>query len=127
MLKRTKTREKVKEILENSNIPMSAADIYEKLKDDGITLSSIYRTLDTFTSEDIVVKDIDNNGTAMYSMHKENHCHYLECKTCHNKIKLDYCPYHNVNKRIKNKTKFEVDEQNVILYGTCENCQKKNK
>lgn len=125
MLKKTKTRESVLYILENSNIPLSANDIYDQLKVKKITLSSIYRTLDTFSKEKLLIKDTNTQGIAIYTIRKENHYHYLECKDCHNKIKLDYCPYHKVNEHIKKKSNFEVDEHNVVIYGTCKNCIKK--
>ena len=126
MLKKTKTREKVIEILENSSIPLSAYDIFDKLKDNNITLSSIYRTLNTFYEEKMVIRD-NINGTAVYTLLKDNHYHYLECKYCHNKIKLDYCPYHKANNQIKKQLNFEVDEHNVVLLGTCSNCLNTNK
>ena len=51
MLKKTKTRESVLKILENASTPISANDIYLTLKNDNITLSSIYRTLILFTKK----------------------------------------------------------------------------
>lgn len=124
MLKKTKTRENVIELLENATTPMSANDIFHKLKNDKITLSSIYRTLNTFYKEKMVIRD-NIEGTAVYTLLKEDHYHYLECKVCHNKIKLDYCPYHKANNQIKKQLNFVVDEHNVVLIGTCSNCNKK--
>ena len=126
MLKNTKTRLKVKEILAQSNSPLTPSEIFEKLKTEGITLSSIYRTLEAFSKENIVIKDNDQKGTALYTLNNDDHCHYLECKNCHNKIKLDYCPYHKINSQIAKKYNFEVDEYNVVLYGLCEDCKSKN-
>ena len=57
MLKKTKTRELVQKLLTNHTSPLSANEIYEQLKDEKITLSSIYRTLETFTNKNIIIKD----------------------------------------------------------------------
>lgn len=122
MLKNTKTRKRVKEILDTSKTPLTPAQIFEKLQDEGITLSSIYRTLETFSQEHIVIKANDQKGTALYTLSKDDHCHYLECKKCHKKIKLDYCPYHNINNKISKDYGFDVDENNVVMYGLCQNC-----
>ena len=127
MLKKTKTRELVKMILENSTKPLSAYDIFEQLKDKNITLSSIYRTLDTFSSNGLVSKDISNNKVSKYSIIKKEHQHFLECRECHSSTPLDFCPYHTANKKIKSETKFTVDEHNLIIFGICENCNKKQK
>ena len=123
-MKNTKTRNKVMEILSISPTPLSASDIYDKLSKDNITLSSIYRTLDKFTEEKIVIKDSNSFGTAIYTLHKDNHNHFLECKKCHKQIILDYCPYHKVNEKIKKTSNFTVDEHGVVIYGTCEDCNK---
>lgn len=123
MLKNTRTRIRIVNVLENVTTPMSAYDIFDILKDEKITLSSIYRTLNTFYEEKMVLKDTVN-GTAVYSLFKDDHCHYLECNNCHKKIKLDYCPHHKANQQIKKKLKFEVDDHNLVLYGTCEDCRK---
>ena len=77
MLKNTKTRTLVREILDKSNSPLTPAEIFEKLKTLDVTLSSIYRTLEAFTKEDIVIKAIDQKGTALYTLNKDDHCHYL--------------------------------------------------
>ena len=125
MLKKTKTRELVKKILESSSKPLSAYDIFEQLKDENITLSSIYRTLDTFSNNGIVTKDTSNNKMSKYSIIKKEHQHFLECRECHSSTPLDFCPYHTANKKIKNETHFTVDEHNLIILGICENCNKK--
>jgi len=127
MLKKTRTRENVLEVFNKAKTPLNANIIYEKLKDKNITLSSIYRTLETFTKEDILMKDNDPNGTAIYTLKEDNHSHYLECKNCHTKVKLHYCPYDQANDEITEKFDFQVDERNVVIYGTCKDCNKKAK
>lgn len=126
MLKKTKTRESVIELLSHSSTPMSAGEIFEALGEKGITLSSIYRTLEAFTNEKYVVKDSTPNGTAIYTLLKENHCHYLECTNCHKKIELNYCPYYKVNKQIKSQYDFTVNSHNVVIFGLCSDCAKKD-
>lgn len=125
MLKKTKTRELVKNTLENANKPLSAYEIFDKLKDNNITLSSIYRTLEIFHANNIISKDIGNDKVCKYTIIKNEHKHYLECRKCHTSTALDFCPYHTANKKIKNETNFTVDEHNVIILGVCENCNKK--
>ena len=126
MLKKTKTRGLVKELLLKTRTPISASEIYEGLKDKNITLSSIYRTLDTFYENDIVAKEISNDGINKYSLKNNEHQHFLECKKCHKTTQLDYCPYHNANKKIKQSSDFVVDEHNLIIYGTCKDCVNKD-
>ena len=123
-MKKTKTRELVNQIVVTSDTPLTAYDIHNKLKDDKVTLSSIYRTLDTFCKEGIFIKDVDNSGVAIYTA-THNHQHYLECKSCHKKIKINDCPYHKLNKKFKRELGFDVDEHDFVLYGTCKDCKDK--
>ena len=127
MLKKTKTRELVKNILESSNKPLSAYDIFEALKDKNITLSSIYRTLDTFHTNNLIIKELSNDKVCKYTINKKEHKHFLECRECHSSTLLDFCPYHTANKKIKNETDFTVDEHNLIIFGLCKNCNAKTK
>lgn len=127
MLKKTKTREKVLRLLEVSNTPISANEIYEVLSSEGVTLSSIYRTLDCFTKNNIIAKESNPQGVAIYTLIKDEHSHILECKECHNQTKLDYCPYHKANENIKSKHNFFADESNIVIYGTCKDCMKHKK
>ena len=122
MLKKTRTRELVKDILEKSQEPLSAYDIFNQLQDKNVTLSSVYRTLDTFYNNNIISKDVSSDGVSKYILIKEEHQHYLECKKCHKSTPLNFCPYHKANAQIKNKTDFEVDEPSLIIYGICKDC-----
>lgn len=126
MLKKTRTRELIKEVLNNSNEPLSANDIFNNLQDKNVTLSSVYRTLDTFYNNNIISKDVSSDGVSKYILIRDEHKHYLECKKCHKSTPLDFCPYHKANAKIKNETDFEVDEHNLIIYGVCKNCNIKN-
>jgi len=125
-LRKTKTREEILLLFESINTPLTANKIYSYLKCKNITLSSIYRTLDTFTINNILIKNTDSNGVAIYTLKQEKHSHYLECKNCHTKVELGYCPYHNINDKINDEFNFQVDEHNVVIYGTCKDCSKKN-
>lgn len=127
MLKKTKTRELVKSILESATKPLSAYDIFKELKTQEITLSSIYRTLETFHNNNLITKEISNDKVNKYSLNKKKHKHFLECRECHSSTPLDFCPYHNANKKIKNETDFIVDEHNLIISGICKNCTEKTK
>ena len=125
-LKSTKSRNEILSFLQKQNSPVTANLIFEKLMNKKITLSTIYRTLETFSKNGIVKKEIMQNGTAVYFLVPQEHLHILECKKCHNTIKLKYCPYDTANSKIKKETNFQVDEENVVIYGLCQNCNKKS-
>lgn len=120
MLKKTRTRELVRDLLESSHEPLSANEIFNSLRDNNITLSSIYRTLDTFYNNNIVTRNQSSDRINKYAILTDKHQHFLECKKCHKSTSID-CPYDKVNAKIKSTKDFVVDE-NPIIYGICKDC-----
>lgn len=124
-LKQTKTRKMILEILENSTDSLSAEDIYRLLIDEGINLSTVYRTLTSFVERHLVSKEIRNDGKAIYTFIRAKHHHVLICVRCNKKIYLDECPYKVVDEKILEETGFKLQAHNIELYGLCKECQLK--
>jgi Fur family transcriptional regulator, ferric uptake regulator len=125
--KNTKTRNLVLNKLSNSSLPISAYDIYNSLIENKITLSTIYRTLQTFLENEIIDKMEDEKGVSLYYIPKDEHSHYLECKSCHKRVKIDICPYDDFKKKIKDTNGFTLSDENIVLYGLCDKCNKNKK
>lgn len=125
-MKKTKTREAIKKLFVEKNSPLTANDIYKELKDQNITLSTIYRTLDTFEESGLIKRDVSlHKKEAIFTLKELEHGHILECIKCHKRIYLDYCPFHEVNEEIQEKTGFALEDENHILYGICKSCNNK--
>ncbi len=124
-LKSTKSREKILRIIESSDEPLTAEQIYKLLNDNDINLSTVYRTLTSFSEESIIHKEIDNNGIALYMIIKQEHRHVLVCIKCGKHIYLKNCPYELANQKILEENNFLVENHNIEIYGLCENCQRK--
>lgn len=126
-LKKTKNRIVIYEALEKIDYPITADEIYEKLKDDDVDLSTIYRTMNSFIQVGIVKKEVNEQKENVFLLLRNEENHILVCTSCHKKVKLPGCPYHEVNEEIEKKTGFIVQDQNVEIYGLCPECQCKNK
>ncbi len=125
-LKETKTRRKILTLLENSKEPMTAEDIFKVLLEDEINLSTVYRTLNSFISRNLISKEIRQDGIAVYHYITSEHHHVLICTKCNKKIFLDDCPYQEIDRSIYEKTGFSIKHHNIELYGLCKDCQNKN-
>jgi Fur family ferric uptake transcriptional regulator len=125
-IKSTRSRKLILEVIEKATLPMTAEDIYKQVLDEGINLSTVYRTLQSLNELDIINKELDKDGKALYMMLKEDHKHVLVCTKCGKKIYLKECPYNNVNKKIEEATGFRVEDHNIEIYGLCEDCKKKS-
>lgn len=125
-IKVTKARIEVLDLLLNIEHAVSADFIYEKFKEDNISvdLSTIYRTLELLESKNIVDKFDLGNGKYNYVLKKEVHKHILECSLCHKEIEIE-CPMLQIEEIIKNKTGFTLTEHELKIKGVCEECKKK--
>lgn len=119
---------------QNENIHMTAEDIAETLKKNGIAVSvaTIYRQLEKLVSSGKVRKYVTSpEEPACYQyMNDRNaactkHFH-LKCTSC-GKLFHVSCPYlDKLENHILAHHGFSVDNTRTVLYGVCENCRKQS-
>lgn len=124
--KNTKSRKIIIDILEKSNIPVSAEDIYLRIKDSGGTanLSTVYRNLELMESKGLVSKTSMSDGKARYELTGDGHKHHVICTNCHKMIPIDLCPIEGLEQDVKKKTSFDITGHKLELYGICPDCKK---
>ncbi|MBQ2070483.1 MAG: transcriptional repressor, partial [Bacilli bacterium] len=59
-------------------------------------------------------------------LESEEDNHVLICTKCHKTVKLEGCPYHEVNEAIESQTGFVLQDHNTEIYGICPDCQNKD-
>lgn len=126
-IKTTKSRQIVMNIIKKASLPISAEEIYKIcVKNNNVNLSTIYRTLNTLVNNNIVIKQVRQDGVAYFQENKHDHKHLLICTVCDKKVPLDICPLEQVLHNVAKKTNFVITSHNIELYGVCENCNKDN-
>lgn len=115
-------------ILENSLNYFSAEDLYEITKqvDVQIASSTIYRNLELFEDlqilRSVLVKSNGIKYFRLLDLENADLCHqHLICVNCNQFIKIAN-EIHSYNPFSKNKYNFQISEQDLIFYGTCEAC-----
>lgn len=126
-LKKTKTREKLLQLLSKATYPISAEELYSYFDKKDTNLSTIYRNLNSFEKAGIIKKEINEKKENVFSLIDDTDSHILVCSICHKRIRLNFCPFEKVNKQIESETGFKLQDQNVELYGICPDCQKAKK
>ncbi|MGB8454468.1 MAG: transcriptional repressor [Anaerocolumna sp.] len=124
-IKRTKQRENVLSILENSENPLSATDICAKMEKNGGTswMSTVYRILEHFLKKGIVIKtNMMNNEMAVYEINRFKHKHYAICVSCHKIITMDNCPMEKFIPKLEDED-FYVMGHNLEIFGFCKDCK----
>jgi Fur family ferric uptake transcriptional regulator len=104
--------------------PQSAKEIYEKLNKNtpNIDLTTVYRTLEFFSSENIVIKtQLDVKTTKYEFNNRDNHHHHLICEKCR-RIKDITIDDNAFLERIIDKTNFLIKRHTLELWGLCPKC-----
>lgn len=117
-IKLTKQRKMVFEVIEKLE-EAKLKDI-QKLCNEKVDNSTIYRIIDLFLEKGIVEKNIDSYNNIVYSINKNEHKHYIYCVKCHKKEIINVCPVSNIE-----NNGYKLLSHQIKLDGICGECQKK--
>lgn len=122
MLKLTKQRQIVYDLLKDINKPLSIENIYYLLDEGTMNLSTVYRTIDYFQSFDLLIK-FNFNGTSYFILNDEDkHHHYSICTSCLEMKKID-CHLEHTIKHLNDDNDFHVTGHEMTIYGLCSLCK----
>lgn len=129
-IKNTKQRNIIFEALKQANTPLTAEQIFLKVKkvDKSISLSTIYRVLNTFISKEIAVKlTIVEDNTSMFELNRIDHEHYLVCMGCNKAVDIGHCPLGVYENSLEETTNFDIVGHKFEIYGYCPECKNKER
>lgn len=117
-------REKIKEIVYNTNSHPTADWIFQKVQRTipNISLGTVYRNLKQLEEEGII-RTILDGAVARYDWNNDPHDH-LKCKVCGDMIDVNLFE-DDIRETVMKKYKFEVDEVDMTIIGTCHKHVKK--
>jgi Fur family ferric uptake transcriptional regulator len=122
----TRQRLEILTLMAEKNKPLTAANIFSKLKKSNpkLRLSTVYRNLNKFAENNLVSKieiKIDNKES-YFELLQGNHHHHLICLKCGKIIPLK-CPLEDYEEQISEQTKYNIIEHHLKLYGLCPDCK----
>ena len=123
----TKAREAVMHVLENSESPVSAEEIYINIRNMGqsVNLSTVYRTLELLEKKGFAMKEHIGDGKARYELNRDVHKHHIICTSCRDRVSIDICPLQELHMDLGAKTQFDITGHKLELYGICPKCKRK--
>lgn len=126
-LKNTKRRMAILEVLENSEVPLTAEEIYSHvIKTVHLSLSTAYRTLGTLSEKGILLKNLCQDGKTYYQINSHQHKHQLVCTLCNETVPIDDCPLSIIEKNLIKQTGFTITGHSLEFSGICPKCAKHN-
>ncbi len=128
-LKFTRQRKLILKQLSIADRHMSAEEIYQLLKENNISLATVYRNLRIFNSMGIV-KEIIVDGVSYYELkvysRKPLHLHF-KCVKCNDIIDIDeskvVLEYLKLNKTIEDINDLEINDVDIMFIEFCSRCR----
>lgn len=122
---RTRSQQRVLNLLKTLKRAISAQDIYLELRknDQGMGLATVYRSLDALKREGVVHVRTLATGESLYSSLQEDQ-HHLTCLECGSSIPIDECPVHHLEVELQVSHQFKIYYHTLEFFGICQNCRK---
>ena len=120
---RTRSQERILQLLKQSDRGISAQDIYVELRasDQAVGLATIYRSLESLKLEGIVQGRTLPTGESLYSSVQADR-HHLTCLHCGASIPIDECPVEQLEQRLQSLHQFKIYYHTLEFFGVCATC-----
>lgn len=122
----TKQRKLILDLLGNSDY-MTADDIFVAVKNDGVSISTVYRNLDKLVQNNRVIRELTKDGSkSLYRLNKTAFCTghlHLVCSRCGNVIHISDNDTSKLGDSVMSKYGFSIDEQSSFITGLCQKCK----
>ena len=121
-------REILHVFLRNDQKHLTAEEVHEKLKPNGVGLATVYRNIKIFVDLGIIkefkVEDTNYYELKMYAK-KPLHIH-LQCESCgtiEDILNQDIIfEYLKINQLIEEDKKCQIHDMDIMIHGLCKNC-----
>jgi Fur family transcriptional regulator, ferric uptake regulator len=127
-LKNTRHRTEILDILEQSEQPIAAEQVFLELrkKDISVNLSTVYRILEALADKELVTKlSLTNDNRALFEYNRMIHRHYLVCLGCKKILAIDHCLLEGYEKVLEKETNYVISGHKLDIFGYCPACRKK--
>ena len=123
---RTRSQQKVIEVLQDLKKAISAQELYIELRNrkQNMGLATVYRSLEALKLQGELQVRLLPNGESVYSsIHRDRH--HLTCVNCNTSIAIDECPVHELEHQLEDSHQFKVYYHTLEFFGLCDRCNPK--
>jgi Fur family transcriptional regulator, peroxide stress response regulator len=124
--KRSRQRERILELLRDTNDHPTADWIHGQLKKEfpGLSLATVYRNVNLLAEQGMITR-IDFTGTTdRFDAETDLHYHFI-CERCGTITDLDLPVDKTLNEKAKRVTPFMVRRHRIEFFGLCDRCGEK--
>jgi Fur family ferric uptake transcriptional regulator len=128
-LRATQGRIAIVRLLDASRVPLTLADIHEKVRGKGCDFTTVFRFISILEEKALVQRVAWIDGSTRHEMsarhgHDGHHHHYLICRACHKVEPLDECVVERFEDQIAKERGYAGLSHSLQLSGVCPACQK---
>jgi len=124
-LRATRGRIAIVRLLNASTVPMTLADIHEKVSAEGCDFATVFRFISILEKKELVERVAWIDGTTRHEIRDgQHHHHYLICRTCHKIEPIDECVVEHFEDQIAKERGYAGLSHSLQLSGVCPQCQK---
>ena len=105
---------------------LSPGQIYDRIRADGMTETTVYRTLDFLARNGIVHPTQVGGGHLAYELAGHDH-HHLVCRICGAQLDLEPDVLDAAISQIEFQTGYQVDAGHLTFFGLCPKCKRNSK
>jgi Fur family ferric uptake transcriptional regulator len=123
-LRATHGRIAIVRLLDTSEVPLTLADIHEKVRAEGCDFATVFRFISILEEKDLVQRVAWIDGTTRHEIRDGHHHHYLICRECHKVEPIDECVVERFEDQIAKERGYAGLSHSLQLSGVCPKCQK---
>jgi Fur family ferric uptake transcriptional regulator len=126
-LRATHGRIAIVELLDASEVPLTLADIHEKVRAEGCDFATVFRFISILEEKELVQRVAWIDGTTRHEIRAKDghhHHHYLICRQCHKVEPIDECVVERFESQIAKERGYSGLSHSLQLSGVCPACQK---
>ena len=126
-LRATHGRIAIARLLDASPVPLTLAEIHEKVRAKGCDFATVFRFVSILEGKELVQRVAWIDGTTRHEIRSKDahhHHHYLICRTCHKIEPIDECVVERFEDQIAKERGYAGLSHSLQLSGVCPQCQK---
>ena len=127
-LRATHGRTAIVRVLDTSTVPLTLADIHEKVSAEGCDFATVFRHVSILEEKELVQRVAWIDGSTRHEIRSRDghhhHHHYLICRTCHKVEPIDECVVERFEDQIAKERGYAGLSHSLQLSGVCPDCQK---
>ena len=121
-LKSTALRQKLLDVFEHTQKPLSAKDIFKLWPKEKIGKVTLYRGLEALKKAGLIKQLLFSSDTGYYESADKPHHHHLICNACGGIKSVQKCATAPSFAALKKAGFARVDSHSLEFFGLCKNC-----